>query len=187
MTLDEVRVQIDAIDTKMKPLFLDRMECAKHVAEAKIALGNDSVFVFERELAIIEKRASGMNEEIYDEYVAFLRHLMSVSRRYQYGLMTDLQEKVLTAELEKAGLDENAEHTQVKIGFSCEKKASDLNLFINMTKLNKVEIDEMKVNTKEGRQNVTMVLDGNIKNTRMRQLLCQIAKEAEEFRIVELR
>lgn len=187
MTLDEVRIQIDEIDEQMKSLFLERMEYSKHVAEAKIASGSDSVFVLERELAIIEKRASGVNEEIYDEYVTFLRHLMSVSRRYQYGLMKDLQEKVLTAELEKAGLDENVDHRQVKIGFSCDKKASDLNLFINMTKLNKIEIDEMKLNTEAGRQYVTMVLDGNIKDRSMRQLLCQIAKESEEFRIVELR
>lgn len=187
MTLDEVRVQIDAIDTQMKALFLERMECSKHVAKAKTEMGSDSVFVRERELAIIEKRASGVNEEIYDDYVAFLRHLMSVSRRYQYGLMKDLQEKVLTAELEKAGLDENKDHRQVKIGFSFDKKASDLNLFINMTKLNKIEIDEMKLNTEAGRQYVSMVLDGNIKDTCMRQLLCQIAKESEEFRIIELR
>lgn len=187
MTLDEVRVQIDAIDVQMKLLFLERMECSKHVAEAKIASGSDSVFVLERELAIIEKRASDVNEEIYDEYVDFLRHLMSVSRRYQYGLMKDLQEKVLTAELEKAGLNENTDHTQVKIGFSCDKKASDLNLFINMMKLNKVEINEMKLNTEADRQNLIMVLDGNIKDTCMRQLLCQIAKESEEFRIIELR
>ena len=35
MTLDEIRVEIDAVDTQMKPLFLKRMECAKQVAEAK--------------------------------------------------------------------------------------------------------------------------------------------------------
>lgn len=187
MTLDEIRVQIDAIDTQMKPLFLDRMECAKHVAEAKAEMGSDSVFVLERELSIIEKRAADVDSVLYDEYVAFLRHLMSVSRRYQYGILKDLQEKVLTAELEKAGLDENVEHHQVKIGFSCDKATSDLNLFINMTKLNKIEVDQIKLRTEDGRQKITMVLDGNIKDGSMRQLLCQIAKESEDFWIVELR
>lgn len=187
MNLDEIRVKIDAIDTQMKPLFLERMECSKQVAEAKAAMGSDSVFVLERELAIIEKRAADVDTAIYDEYVAFLRHLMSVSRRYQYGILTELQEKVIMAELERAGLDENAEHTQVKIGFDCEKETSDLNLFINIAKLNQIPIDEMKLVTREGKQKVEMILDGNIKEKGIRQLLCQTAKESEGFHIIELR
>lgn len=187
MTLDEIRVQIDAVDTQMKPLFLERMECAKQVARAKAEMGSDSVFVLERELAIIEKRAADVDPEVYEEYVTFLRHLMSVSRRYQYGILKELQEKVIAEELEKAGLDEDVDHGQVKIGFSCRKEASDLNLFINMIKLNQVGLDQLKLRTEDGVQKVTMVLDGSIKDARMRQLLCQIAKESEGFWIVELR
>ena len=87
MTLEEARADIDAVDTQMKPLFLKRMECAKKVAEVKAQTGGD-VFVLERELSIIEKRAGDVDKEVYDEYVTFLRHLMSVSRRYQYGKLT---------------------------------------------------------------------------------------------------
>lgn len=58
MTLEEVRAGIDAVDTQMKPLFLKRMECGKHVAEVKAQTGGD-VFVLERELEIIEKRCHG--------------------------------------------------------------------------------------------------------------------------------
>ena len=47
MTLDEIRVRIDAIDTQMKPLFVNRMECAAQVAAAKAKIGGD-VFVLER-------------------------------------------------------------------------------------------------------------------------------------------
>lgn len=54
MTLEEVRNEIDEIDTNMKPLFLRRMKCGKHVAEVKAQTGGD-VFVLERELEIIEK------------------------------------------------------------------------------------------------------------------------------------
>lgn len=52
--MEEVRAGIDAVDTQMKPLFLKRMECGKHVAEVKAQTGGD-VFVLERELEIIEK------------------------------------------------------------------------------------------------------------------------------------
>ena len=34
MTLEEVRKVIDRVDTQIKPLFLERMACADHVAAA---------------------------------------------------------------------------------------------------------------------------------------------------------
>lgn len=186
MTLDEIRVKIDAIDTQMRTLFEQRMECAKNVAEVKAETGGD-VFVLERELSIIEKRAADIAPDIYDEYVAFLRHMMSVSRRYQYGMLTGMQEDVIKKELDAAGLSQEADHSQVEIVFSCRKEASDLNLYINMAKLNGINIDSMKLDSKEAVQRVRIVLDGNIKDSNMRRLLCQIGKEAEGFSVAGLR
>ena len=186
MTLDEIRVEIDAVDTQMKPLFLKRMECAKQVAEAKAKTGGD-VFVLERELSIIEKRAGDVDKDVYDEYVAFLRHLMSVSRRYQYGILTGMQDKVLNDAEKEAGIDEAASHSQVEIAFTCPKDTSDLNLYINMTKLNGVEIDAMSLETADGVQNIRIVLDGNLREEKMRRLLCQIGKEAENFHLVGIK
>ena len=39
MTLEEVRKMIDCVDTQIKPLFLERMACAEHVAAAKAENG----------------------------------------------------------------------------------------------------------------------------------------------------
>ena len=183
MTLEEVRNEIDEIDTNMK--FLRRMKCGKHVAEVKAQTGGD-VFVFERELEIIEKRATDVDPEIQEEYKTFLRHLMSLCRKYEYELLPEMQEKVMMAALAAAGLTAETEHTQVKIGFTCPKETSDLNLFVNMTKLNGIQIDAMNLMTENGIQKVTMTLDGKITDAGMRCLLCQIGKEAEEFRILEL-
>lgn len=183
MTLEEVRAGIDAVDTQMKPLFLKRMECGKHVAEVKAQTGGD-VFVLERELEIIEKRATDVDPEIQEEYKTFLRHLMSLCRKYE--LLPEMQEKVMTAALAAAGLTAETEHTQVKIGFTCPKETSDLNLFVNMTKLNGIQIDAMNLMTENEIQKVTMTLDGKITDVGMRCLLCQIGKETEEFRILEL-
>lgn len=91
---------------------------------------------------------------------------------------------MINAEFKNAGLDESKAHTQVKIGFVCEKGTSDLNLFINMAKVNQVPVDEMKLVTKDGKQEVELVLDGNIKEAGMRQFLCQTAKESEGSRII---
>ena len=41
MTLEEVRKMIDCVDTQIKPLFLERMACAEHVAAAKAENGSD--------------------------------------------------------------------------------------------------------------------------------------------------
>ena len=47
MTLEEVRNEIDEIDTNMKPLFLRRMKCGKHVAEVKGQ--NEEMYLFSKE------------------------------------------------------------------------------------------------------------------------------------------
>lgn len=185
MALKEVRKTIDEIDTQMKPLFLQRMECGKHVAEAKAQTGGD-VFVLERELEIIEKRAGDVKPEIQEEYRTFLRHLMSLCRKYEYELLPEMQEKVITAALTAAGVTAETEHSQVKIAFTCPKETSDLNLFLNMTKLNGITVDALKLITEDGIQKIVMLLDGKVTDAAMRCLLCQIGKEADDFQIVEL-
>lgn len=185
MALKEVRKTIDEIDTQMKPLFLQRMECGKHVAEAKAQTGGD-VFVLERELEIIGKRAGDVKPEIQEEYRTFLRHLMSLCRKYEYELLPEMQEKVITAALTAAGLTAETEHSQVKIAFTCPKETSDLNLFLNMTKLNGITVDALKLITENGIQKIVMLLDGKVTDAAMRCLLCQIGKEADDFQIVEL-
>lgn len=186
MTLEEIRVEIDSIDSAIKPLFIRRMECAKHVAEVKAVLGGD-VYVPERERAVIERRSSDVYAGIREEYVTFLKHLMSVCRRYEYGLLGSLQEQVIADALDRAGLSADADHGNVEIGFSCSLENSDLNLFVDMAKLNRVGICGMQLEIKNGRQQITMSLDGNVKEEGMKRLLCQIGKEAEEFRIMGLR
>ncbi|GAA6295410.1 hypothetical protein F220043C3_38440 [Enterocloster asparagiformis] len=185
MTLDEIRVEIDAVDGQMKPLFLKRMECARSVAETKEAIGGE-VFVPEREQAIIEKRA-GDTGEFYDMYVAFLRYLISVSRYYQYGFLSEMQERALSECLGRAGLDRTSGHRQVEISFCCKKSASNLNLYFDMVKLNGISIDDMKLCTEDGIQKVRMILDGNLGERRMRRLICQLYKETEQFAVVALR
>lgn len=186
MTLEEIRAEIDSIDSAIKPLFIRRMECAKHVAEVKAVSGGD-VYVPERERAVIERRSSDVDAGIREEYATFLKHLMSVCRRYEYGLLGDMQEQVTEDALDQAGLSADADHGSVEISFCCSYEDSDLNLYVNMAKLNRVGICGMQLALKDGRQQITMTLDGNVKDEGMKRLLCQIGKEAEEFRIMGLR
>lgn len=186
MTLDEIRIKIDAIDSQMKPLFIQRMECARCVAETKAETGGD-VYVPEREKEIVENRASGIDAEICKEYITFLKHLMSICRKYEYGILPEMQEDVLAKALRTAGLDAMKEHDQVKIAFNCDSKDSDLNLFINMVKLNQVDILNMNLEIQGEKQMIKMMLKGSVRESNMRNLLCQLGKEAEDFQILALR
>ena len=121
MTLEEVRNEIDEIDTNMKPLFLRRMKCGKHIAEVKLRL--EEMYLFSKEkLEIIEKRATDVDPEIQEEYKTFLRHLMSLCRKYEYELLPEMQKKVMTVALAAAGLTAETEHTQVKMDLPAQKR-----------------------------------------------------------------
>lgn len=185
MKLEDVRKEIDAVDSQMKPLFLNRMVCAKHVAEAKAVSGAD-VFAADREDEIIAKRTNDVDEDVKKEYEVFLRHLMSVSRRYQYGMLKNMQESVITKALQQAGLDENAVHDQVVVSFSYLREMNKLNLYVDMVCLNDIVIEAMQVVPEGEKQHVILSLKGNMKQSNMRQLLCQLGKESENFKIEAL-
>ena len=76
MTLEEVRKEIDRVDTQIKPLFLQRMACADHVAAAKAENGSD-VFVPVREDEIIAKRTADVDAKVKHPK-AIVNELMTV-------------------------------------------------------------------------------------------------------------
>nr|WP_319489145.1 prephenate dehydratase [uncultured Caproiciproducens sp.] len=85
MTLDEIREEIDGIDTKLLPLFTQRMECAKKVATVKKELGLP-VFNGEREQDILE-RIGGKAGEYGGEAQILYSNMMDMSRALQYNLL----------------------------------------------------------------------------------------------------
>ena len=105
MTLKEIRSQIDRIDNELLPLFLQRMECAKQVAEAK-KKENCPVFNEKREQEIL-RNVSEKSGEFKGETKILYSGLMAMSRSLQHRLLgsgSPLREEVETApgELPKA-------------------------------------------------------------------------------------
>ncbi len=84
MSLSLVREKINNIDDNMKQLFDERMECSNQVAAVKIA-ENDKVYKPLREKEIGERFS------LDEEYLAFIKKVMQISRRRQYGLFLDKQ------------------------------------------------------------------------------------------------
>ena len=86
--LMEIRQQIDQIDQKMLALFKERMGCSAEVAEYKRGTGK-AIYDPARERQKIDALTKDENEMIIKKSVEemFLQ-MMSISRRYQYSLLS---------------------------------------------------------------------------------------------------
>ena len=90
MELSEVREQIDRVDREMRRLFLERMSLSEQVVRIKAETG-DGIYKPDREKAIIEKQTANVDARLAREYTAFIKRIMEVSRKYQYGRMLELR------------------------------------------------------------------------------------------------
>ncbi|MCR5665691.1 MAG: chorismate mutase [Eubacterium sp.] len=90
MTLDEIRHNIDRVDKEIKALFQERMELADQVAQVKAQTG-DNIFKPDREIAIIDRLTTDIEPDIKKEYIALIKRIMEVSRKYQYGRTLELR------------------------------------------------------------------------------------------------
>ena len=81
-TLQDVRKEIDRIDTEMRDLFLRRMEKVLEVARIKAGSG-DSIRQPNREAEMLERLTKDMDPEYIEEYTAFLKGILAISRDYQ--------------------------------------------------------------------------------------------------------
>jgi len=83
MTLDELRVQIDAIDKEMASLFEKRMEVAGKIGRFKAKKGLD-FYDEAREEAVLAKNVQYIQDPVIREYYrGFLEDLIELSRDYQ--------------------------------------------------------------------------------------------------------
>ena len=84
-----IRDQIDQVDNEITALYLKRMQLTSEVAEYKIQTGK-KVFDKERERSKLEKLSSLVSGSFLKNGVRELfEHLMSISRKRQYQLLTE--------------------------------------------------------------------------------------------------
>lgn len=88
--LDEARKIINEVDAEMAKLFVKRMRAAELVYEHKKEFGLP-VLDAKREQAVIEKNIALIEDDVLKEYyIDYIKHLMSVSRAYQYRMQNGL-------------------------------------------------------------------------------------------------
>lgn len=169
MTLEEIRGEIDRIDTKMKELFIKRIGMSKQVAKAKAITGGD-VYVADREREIIEKRAKDTDEDIAGQYISILKSVMCISRTYQYSLLEGMQKKYL--DMLPIGQGE------FLLAFTCTEDT----LFSNMEALSVsgLSVLEMNVEKKDGKDRFCRVkLFGDFAEPMARAAVLQIIREGK--------
>ena len=94
MTLDDARKALDRMDADIVRVFLDRMRVSGEVGEIKAATGQP-VFAPDRENAILDKiqelaRSNllpGERPEPATHLRSLMRHVMQVSREFQYDIL----------------------------------------------------------------------------------------------------
>lgn len=91
MDLSEIRIQIDKVDQQIVELFQRRMELGEEVAKSKRNTGKP-IYDKEREDQKIAKLIEYADNDFNKKAIAELfLQLMSISRRYQYSLIGDVQ------------------------------------------------------------------------------------------------
>ena len=89
--LEEARRIINEVDAQMAELFVKRMEAAELVCEHKMEFGLP-ILDQKREDAVIERNAALVGDEVLKGYyIDYQKHLMSVSRAYQYRMQSGLK------------------------------------------------------------------------------------------------
>ena len=89
--LDEARKIINEVDSKMAELFVKRMRAAEMVFEHKKEFGLP-ILDQKREDAVIEKNSAMIEDDVLKGYyIDYIKHLMSVSRAYQYRMQSGLK------------------------------------------------------------------------------------------------
>ena len=181
MTLAEIRKEIDRIDPQIKELFLQRMEAAKHVAEVKYASG-DEIYKAEREAEILARLSEDVAPELKIEYTAFVRKMMEVARKYEYGLIYDWNPEVVQPILAEAKESGNG---YVKMELVRPNQLNGLSVILTMIGDYGFHLKDIKVleeNQEEAR--FRLVIRGELQDEAMKKLLYQLSKESKDFHVL---
>lgn len=91
MNLEELRKEIDRIDSELVDIFLKRMETVKGIAEYKIE-NRMEVLHRDRELVVIDRAVSRAPEEMKEYVRDFFEDVMKTSRKMQEDLIEKSKE-----------------------------------------------------------------------------------------------
>ena len=89
--LEEARNIINQVDAQMAELFVQRMRAAEMVFQHKKEYGLPILDQKREDLVIASNSARVQDETIRGYYIDYLKHLMALSRAYQYRMQSGLR------------------------------------------------------------------------------------------------
>lgn len=181
MTLEEIRKEIDKIDPQIKALFLQRMEVAKHVAEVKYTSG-DEIYKADREAEIISRLTTDVAPKLKMEYTAFIRKIMEVARKYEYGLIYDWNPEVVTELIEDV---HESQKGYVKVRITRPNQVNSMSAILSMIGdygFHMKQITLLEESAEEVQFELTIC--GDIEKEEMKKLIYQLSKESKEFKVL---
>ena len=186
MKLEDVRKKIDAIDPQLRKLLMERMDCSKLVAEAKQAAGETNIYRADREQAILQRLSQGVPEDRKPEYLAVVRKIMETSRMYQYGMLFDWNPQ-LFADLAK-GVQIKSDGTRVVVRLTRPDQPNAMSSILNMVGdygYNMQYMELLSFNRPDKTVTFDLTILGNLSETNMQKLMCQLSKESQGFKILQ--
>lgn len=170
MDLEQIRRQIDAVDMKMRDLFLERMHLSGQVAEAKKGSGQD-VYVPIREREVIASRSKGIEEEYLPHCRAFFRQMMGISRTFQYARLSESADVL-------CGLPES--DGEVVLCFSCGLDGVLLSACLHAVVTAGLSVRQLEVKERDFGLDCQIHLSGDFSDRLARASVLQILRETDK-------
>lgn len=174
MDLDGIRQEIDGLDSRLRELFLRRMDLSGKVIESKKKTGA-AVYAPGREREVIAARTNGVSEEYLLECGAFFRQLMGISKTYQYSKLAG-DAKSLQKLPDGAG--------EVEVRFLCDGKSENLAACLNAAALAGLLAKRVTMEEKDGKYVCRLCLAGDFSSLTARAAVLQMLEENEDAKIV---
>ncbi len=171
MNLSEIRTNIDRLDREMRRLFLERMELSDQVVSVKAKTG-DTIYKPDREQEILSRKFETMSDELQMDYRAFMKRIMEISRKYQYGRLLELKDDF---PYDLSHVEED--HNRCRIELTCSNNPDLLGVFLTMIADYGISVKDIQ----SEKMIFTLELEGNLLNKDMQCLIYQLSKEAEKL------
>ncbi len=187
MTLEEIRKTIDAIDPQIRDLVMERMDCSRQVAEAKLASGDLRIYRADREEEILARLGEGVPAGRRAPYLALVRKIMETSRMYQYGLLFDAREDLFEPLIRDLSIPK--EPARLRLCLTRPDRPGSMASLLGMVGdygCNMETLLQLPRDRQDGKVSFELVLQGNIKEKSVQKLVFQLSMESEDFRIMEV-
>ena len=195
MSLDDIRKDIDTLDSSIRDLIMKRLDCSSRVIHSKIEDGNYVIYRADREAAMIARLGEGIPDDRKDGYLALVRKIIETSRMYQYGILYDEMGQLFAPLI--AGLSIPNDCSIVRLVLSRPDIPNGISPILSMIgdygyTLSNIRILERSDSAVEGGSQETdtvikweLAVRGNLNEEKMRKLMLQLSFESIDFHIIE--